>query len=257
MAVGWARFDDATVDEGDLEWVASDQREESAHQRILVVERDPSQARLLCVGLRSRGWIAESVSDRDSNDGHLLVGDYALVVLDLRPTPDDEMILLRAIASHPGQRFIVISDSSDKEWVIRCFNAGVVDFVGKPFALVELLARVQARLRPSATAASISDHVVRRHGLTIHLTRHTADFGGGPVRLSNREFSLLIYLVENEGRIVGREELLLGAWSLPASSRTNLVESYVRRIREKLGMGIVETVYRKGYTFTGREYRDQ
>jgi two-component system OmpR family response regulator len=244
----------AEPDEGTLVWLGhdpDDPRDDWPHQRILVVERDPALSRLLCIGLRSRGWIAHPMTPEGWSPDHVRDNDYALVLVDLRPNPADETLLLHTLAARPGQRVMVMSDTQDKEWTVRCFNAGVVDYLGKPFALVELLARIQTRLRPPALAEPRSEQLLHRGGLTIDVSRRTADCGRGPVKLSNREFVLLEYLMTNEGQVCGREELLSAAWGLSDASSTNLVEAYVRRIRVKLGGGVIATVHRKGYVFVG------
>jgi DNA-binding response OmpR family regulator len=222
--------------------------------RILLVEPDPALARLLCVGLRSRGWTVDPVVGRGWTPSGSATADYALVVLDLAPGTAGETLLLTTLAARPSLRVIVMSDRRDDEWVVRCFNAGVVDFVAKPFVLVELLARVQARLRPPVAPAPMPDHVVRRSGVSIDMTRRTAELGRGPVKLSNREFVLLEHLMVNEGKVCGREELL-STWDLPPTSRTNLVESYIRRLRVKLGEEVIATVYGRGYAFVGATAR--
>jgi DNA-binding response OmpR family regulator len=225
---------------------------ESQHaQRILVVEEDSRLGRLLCIALRSRGWLVHCVTDVAWAEDEMTADDYALLLLDLKSGVEGESLLHRALASRPGQRVMVISDASEKEWIVRCFNAGVVDYLCKPFVVAELLARVQARLRLPAPAAVEPERLTQRGGVTIDLCRHTADLGRGPVRLTNREFVLLEYLMANNGKVFTREELLSSAWGLPFDPSSNLVEVYVRRLRVKLGDDVIETVHRKGYVFAG------
>jgi two-component system, OmpR family, response regulator len=189
------------------------------------------------------------VTDVAWAEDELMADHYALVLLDLSPGIEGETLLHRALSARPGQRVIVISDSSDKQWIVRCFNAGVVDYLSKPFVVAELLARVQARLRFPAPMVAEPDRITRKGGLTMDLCRHTADAGRGAVRLTNREFVLLEYLVSNPGKVLSREEVLSNAWGLAFDPTSNLVEVYVRRLRVKLGDDLVETVHRKGYVF--------
>jgi DNA-binding response OmpR family regulator len=231
---------------------SADPRDLTPAQRILVIEADQRLGRLLCVALRSRGWVVHCVTDASWADDELTADEYALVLLDIAPGIDGEGLLHSALSARSGQRVMVISDSPDKHWIVRCFNAGVVDYLCKPFVIAELLARVNARLRlPAPAQAEKMDRVTRRGGLTMDFCRHTGDVGRGPVRLTNREFVLLEYLASNAGRVFSREELLSSAWGLPFDPTSNLVEVYVRRLRMKLGDDIIETVHRKGYIWGG------
>jgi DNA-binding response OmpR family regulator len=243
---------------GDHDWLdqptPNGRRDEWSPQRILVVEPDPGLARLLCVALRSRGWVVDPIVDPGWTPGDAIADEYALIILDLNPGPAGETVLLTtlaALASSTAQRVFVISDTEDREWVVRCFNAGVVDYLPKPFVLMELLARIQARMRLPVAPTSLPDHVTRRGGVVIDEWRRTADVGRGPVKLSAREFVLLQYLMSHEGQICSREELMSIAWGLPVDPGRTLVEAYVRRVRVKLGSGVIETVHRRGYAFVG------
>ena len=219
--------------------------------RILVIEPDERLGRLLCAALRSRGWVVHCVTDIAWAEDALSADEYALVVFDLVPGVEGETLLHNALSARAGQRVMVLSDSDDKQWIVRCFNAGAVDYLCKPFVVAELIARVQARLRVAAPTVRQAERVTRRGGVTLDFCRHTGDVGRGPVRLTSREFLLLDYLATNQGRVHSREELLSSAWGLPFDPASNLVEVYVRRLRLKLGEDVVETVHRKGYMIGG------
>jgi DNA-binding response OmpR family regulator len=219
--------------------------------RILVIEPDERLRRLILVALRSRGWRVRCVTDLAWVEDELDADDYALVLLDVPPGVESEHLLHTALSARPGQRVMVISESQDKDWIVRCFNAGVVDYLAKPFVVAELIARVHARMRTGASNPQKRERVTRRGGITLDFCRHTGDVGRGPVTLSNREFLLLDFLAMNQGRVHSREELLTSAWGLPYNPASNLVEVYVRRLRVKLGEDVIETVHRKGYTIGG------
>jgi two-component system OmpR family response regulator len=216
--------------------------------RVLVIEPDQRLGRLLLTALRSRGWLVHCVTDVAWVEDEVNADDYALVLLDVAPGVEGETALHTALSARPGQRVMVISDGQDKEWVVQCFNAGVIDYLAKPFVVAELVARVNARLRMPALHSRKAERVARRGGVTLDFCWHTGDVGRGPVRLTNREFLLLDYLTTNAGRVHSREELLTSAWGLAFDPASNLVEVYVRRLRLKLGDDVIETVHRKGYT---------
>ncbi len=191
------------------------------------------------------------VTDAAWAEDALGADEYALIVLDLIAGVEGEALLHAALSARAGQRVMVLSDCEDKQFIVRCFNAGAVDYLSKPFVVAELLARVQARLRVGAPGPQQAERVTRRGGVTLDFCRHTGDVGRGPVRLTGREFLLLDFLAANHGRVHSREELLSAAWGLPFDPASNLVEVYVRRLRLKLGEDIIETVHRKGYTIGG------
>jgi DNA-binding response OmpR family regulator len=140
---------------------------------------------------------------------------------------------------------MVLSALSDVETKVRCFGLGATDYIAKPFALAELLARVRACLR--AAAGHAGDAVLRAAGLALDVRARTADAGSGPVALSPREFLLLQHLMHRAGRVCTRDELLSEVWGYSFDPGTNVVDVYVRRLRAKLGPLAVATVRNTGY----------
>jgi two-component system copper resistance phosphate regulon response regulator CusR len=136
---------------------------------------------------------------------------------------------------------------SDVESKVRCLELGANDYMTKPFALAELLARVRTRLRESGAPAS--DRFLRVGDVTLDLQRQDAELEGSRVALSGREFELLAYLMRRAGTVCSREQLLAGVWDCPFDPGTNVVDVYVRRLRRKLGGGTIETLRNVGYTF--------
>ena len=140
----------------------------------------------------------------------------------------------------------MLSALSDVESKVRCLELGAADYLTKPFALAELVARVWARLRHAGPESG--DGLLRAGGLTLDPHRRTADAGDGPVSLSAREFLLLKHLLLNEGEVCTRAELLEEVWGCSFDPGTNVVDVYIRRLRAKLGADVVETVRHAGYS---------
>jgi DNA-binding response OmpR family regulator len=128
---------------------------------------------------------------------------------------------------------------------VRCLELGASDYLPKPFALAEFLARVRARLRQPAAPPAPRILVAGR--LSLDLVRRTADVGQGPVGLSEREFLLLQHLMRKEGEVCPREELLAEVWGFSFDPGSNVVDVYVGRLRSKLGAELIETVRNVGY----------
>ena len=127
---------------------------------------------------------------------------------------------------------------------VRGLDLGADDYLAKPFAFEELLARVRARLRPGPP---VSASLLRVGGISIDVVRREVTADGRSVNLSAREFSLLQAFVSHPGQTLSRQELLSMAWEMDFDPRTNLVDVYVGYLRRKLGELMIETVRGTGY----------
>ena len=128
---------------------------------------------------------------------------------------------------------------------VRCLDLGAADYLAKPFALEELVARVSARIR--GNDSSSNQRFLRDATLTLDLQRRLALVDGKAIPLSSREFFLLEYLLRHEGRVCTRKQLLEDIWGYTFDPGTNVVDVYVRRLRQKVGSCHIETVRNVGY----------
>jgi DNA-binding response OmpR family regulator len=170
---------------------------------------------------------------------------YDLVILDLlMPGLDGTAVLRGILARKPEQAVMVLSALTATGSKVSALELGAEDYLAKPFAFDELLARVHARLRNAARTASTRLATPR---LTLDVIRREADAGSGPVALAEREFLLLQELMRNAGRTVSKERLLSAVWGYHFEPESNVVDVYVRRVRAKLGAEAVITVRGEGY----------
>lgn len=214
--------------------------------RILVVDDEPRIASFVSRGLEAEGFAVDSASDGRQALRLARKGAYDLMVLDLMlPGLDGVSVLRGTIASRPDQRVLVLSALPDIEAKVKCLELGASDYVCKPFALEELVARVRARLRQPKTPPP--ERVLRGAGIVLDLRRRVADSGGGCVPLSTREFLLLEHLIRKAGEACSREEILASVWGFAYDPGTNVVDVYVRRLRSKLGPDTIQTVRNVGY----------
>jgi two-component system, OmpR family, response regulator len=221
---------------------------DEAQAAILVVDDEPDILRFVARALLGHGFAVECAADGERGLALAQTGRYQLVVLDLVLPGASGLATLRAIkACRPGQAVLVLSALSDVESKVRCLELGATDYLTKPFALVELVARVRARLRE--TAAPPAERLLRVAGVTLDLQRHVAELNGVQVSLPGREFELLAYLMRRAGTVCTREQLLTDVWSCPFDPGTNVVDVYVRRLRRKLGGDAIETLRNVGYAF--------
>ena len=219
-----------------------------AQAAILLIDDEPYILQFITRALVSHGFSVESAVDGEHGIALANSGHFALVVLDLRLPGISGISALRAIkATRAEQPVLVLSAMSDVESKVRCLELGANDYMTKPFALAELLARVRARLRESGP--TLAERFLRVGDVTLDLQRQEAELDGRHVALSAREFDLLVYLMRRAGTVCTREQFLAGVWDCTFDPGTNVVDVYVRRLRRKLGGGVIETLRNVGYTY--------
>jgi two-component system OmpR family response regulator len=216
--------------------------------QVLVVDDEPRIVDFVSRALAAEGFGVDRASDGIRALEMARTGRYQLVVLDLLlPGKDGVSVLEELIEARPEQRVVVLSALADVENKVRCLELGASDYVHKPFALSELVARVRARLRQPASGPG--ERYLELGGVTLDLVRRAADRGDGPVPLSEREFLLLRHLMNAQGRVSTREELLSEVWGDSFDPGSNVVDVCVGRLRSKLGGDVIETVRNVGYRF--------
>lgn len=214
--------------------------------RVLVVDDEPRIVSFISRALTSEGLGVDSAHDGRRALELARSRRYELVVLDLLlPGLDGISVLQGILDFRPEQRVLILSALSDVDSKVRCLELGASDYLPKPFALAELVARVRARLRqPEAPA---TPRLLSAGRVTLDLLRRVADAGSGPVSLSEREFLVLQYLIGKSGEVCTREELLSEVWGYLFDPGSNVVDVYVGRLRSKLGPEVIETVRNVGY----------
>lgn len=216
--------------------------------RILIVEDEARIENFLRRALTSVGFDVTSVADGQAALKACLAEPYDLVLLDLLLPGLDGFSFLEQISKvRPEQEVLVLSALSDVESKVRCFELGAADYVTKPFALAELIARIRTRVRQPRGAAAA--RFLEGGLLTLDLHRRAVLTNGTRIELSTREFLLLEYLMRKDGDVCSRKELLASVWGVTFDPGTNVVDVYVRRLRSKLGNGVIETVRNVGYCY--------
>lgn len=220
-----------------------------ARPRILVVDDEPEIRDFVVRALVADRYAVDSA--RDGADGlrQATARGYGLVILDLvMPETDGRSVLAGLRRDRPDQAVLVLSCLSDVSTKVDCLDLGAKDYLTKPFALAELLARVRVQLRGEHQPHEHQLHEVLRAGqLVLDLGRLQADSGIGPVALTRLEVMLLRELMEHPGRSVPKDQLLATVWGLDFDPGSNVVDVCVRRLRSKLGFDLIETVRGAGY----------
>jgi DNA-binding response OmpR family regulator len=216
--------------------------------RILAIEDEPAILRLLERGLGAAGH--QVVTATSGVDGAILAveDDVDLVLLDISlPELDGHAVLARIRARRPELPVLMLTARDDLDNKVRALEAGADDYLTKPFAFEELVARIRALTR-RADQATATELTVGDVSLDLLGRRATRD--GRLVELSNREFSLLEYLLRNSGRVLNRTQILFAVWEYDADPSSNVVDVYVRYLRRKLGEpSPIATVRGAGYRY--------
>jgi DNA-binding response OmpR family regulator len=222
-----------------------------AATEIVMIEDEPGIGDFVKRGLAARGFEVSCALDGDSGLERALGDRVALVLLDLMlPGRPGLEVLSELVQRRPGLPVIVLTARGQLEDRVEGLNAGAVDYLVKPFMLAELEARIRAQLR-SARQAPVTE--IRAGRLEINLLTRQVLSEGRPVRLSNTEFELLLYLMRNPGRTLTRERILRVVWGYTHDPGTNIVDVYIGYLRRKLGtderLAPIKTVRSLGYRF--------
>jgi two-component system, OmpR family, copper resistance phosphate regulon response regulator CusR len=211
--------------------------------KVLVVEDEDLIASFLLKGLRASGYAVDRASK--GAEALELAGDADLVILDLGLPDMDGLDVLRALRERRiVAPVIVLTARGDIDDRVRGLDLGADDYLPKPFAFDELLARIRARLRPERDRPS---SLLVAGGIELDLLTREASAGGQSVDLTAREFSLLETLLRHPGQVLSREQLLSRVWGLDFDPQSNRVDVYIGYLRRKLGADRIETVRGTGY----------
>jgi DNA-binding response OmpR family regulator len=215
--------------------------------QILVIEDEPRIRAFIARGLEAEGFRVDGAGNGSDGLRHALARTYDAVVLDLLLPGLDGLSVLRELhEQRPELPVVIVSARSDLSTKLRGFGLGASDYLAKPFAFDELVARLRVQLR--AQRPRTDESVVKVGTLTLDLARRQATLGGIVADLSDREFRLLHHLVEHAGEVISRERLLSEVWGYHFDPGSNVVDVCVRRLRKKLGIGSpIETVRHAGY----------
>jgi two-component system, OmpR family, response regulator len=220
-----------------------------AARRVLVIEDDAETAGQLADCLRAGGYAADLAGDGARALDLARAADYAVMTVDrLLPKLDGLEVIRRLRGDGIVVPALIISALGEVDDRIRGLRAGGDDYLVKPFAFAEMLARVDALARRSAAVAR--DTLLRVGNLEVDLLTRTARRRGREIELLPREFRLLEFLVRKAGEVVSRSMLLQHVWDLHFDPTTNVIDVYVGRLRKKLDGGdypLIHTVRGVGF----------
>ncbi len=221
--------------------------------RILIVEDDRKIREFLEQSLREAGFAADGLSDAASALASAVEGPYDALVVDLGLPDMDGLDLIDGLRRRGVDTpVLILSARRSVDDRVRGLERGGDDYLPKPFAVAELLARLRALIRRSAARGTETEATaIRVADLEIDLLRHEARRRGERLPVSPREFQLLEYLARNPGRVLTRTMILDHVWQMRFDPSTNVVDVHIHRLRAKVDRGgwppLIHTVRAVGY----------
>jgi len=208
--------------------------------RVLVVEDDASIRSVLVRGLTEEGFAVDQAADGEVGLAKALDPAYDLIILDLVLPKRDGLSLLRWLRSQEIATPVLILTARDAvPDRIRGLDVGADDYLIKPFAFEELLARIRALLRRSRR---VFDPVLRVGPLVLDRAARRVAWNDANIELSNREFSILEYMMQHPGEVLSRTRIYEHVWNEQMEAMSNVIDVHVKQIRRKLARAGAETV---------------
>ena len=220
--------------------------------RILAVEDEPAILRMLERGLTGAGH--QVITASNGEDGAILAIEESvdIVLLDISlPELSGHEVLSRIRARRPELPVLMLTARDDLDNKVRALDGGADDYLTKPFAFDELLARIRALTRRSDQASGTQLEV---GDVRLDVLARRAWRGERVIELSNREFTLLEYLLRHPSQVLSRTQILFAVWEYDADPSSNVVDVYIRYLRRKLGEpSPITTVRGSGYRYDPTE----
>jgi DNA-binding response OmpR family regulator len=220
--------------------------------RILIIEDDERLARIMERVLRQEHFDVDHAADGESGLQSALTGIYDALIVDwMLPVKDGVQLIRELRAEHVDTPVLMLTARGELPQRVQGLDAGADDYLGKPFAFEELLARLRALTRRAERP--ILDPRINIGAVVIDLSAHSVARDGKPIELSPREFALLETLLRNRGQVLSRDQLLERVWGYDSDPQGNIVDLYVHYLRRKLDPDgqdaepVIRTVRGSGY----------
>jgi two-component system OmpR family response regulator len=217
--------------------------------RILVIEDDPTVGQYVKRGLEEHRWAVDLMTDGEEGERRASSEAYDLVILDMRLPGKSGLDVLQSLRAKGFERPVLVLTAQDAvDAKVTTLRAGADDYVTKPFAFEELLARVEALARRPRALAS---PVLRVGDLEIDQATHAVKRGGVPIEVTPKEYTVLEYLARHAGRVMSRTLITEYAWGYHFDPGTNIVDVVINHLRKKIDAGhdrrLITTVRGVGY----------
>ncbi len=227
-------------------------------EKILVVEDESKIARFIELELKHEGYEVEIAYDGRNGLEKAEEGDFDLIILDLMLPLMSGIEVCRRIRKFSNIPIIMLTAKDDISDKVTGLDSGADDYITKPFAIEELLARIRATLKRKTMASKESQpELISAGKLILNKLQHKVTYDGEEVFLSKKEYDLLLYLMENRGIVLDREKLIENVWGYDFIGDTNVTDVYIRYLRSKIdqkyGIPFIKTIRGVGYIFESQD----
>ena len=200
--------------------------------KILVIEDDPTVGQFVKRGLEEQRWVVDLVTDGETGERAAASGAYDVVILDMRLPGKNGLDVLHSLRSRDFERPVLVLTAQDAvDAKVEALRAGADDYVTKPFAFEELLARVEALARRPRAMAS---PVLKVADLVLDLDTREVHRGNRAIELTPKEYTVLEYLMRHAGRVMSRTLITEYAWGYHFDPGTNIVDVVINHLRKKI-----------------------
>lgn len=222
--------------------------------KILIVEDEEKIARFVELELMHEGYEVDKAFDGRTGLDKALTGNYSLIILDIMLPKLNGLEVLRRVRKEYQTPVIMLTARDAVMDKVAGLDAGADDYLTKPFAIEELLARIRVALKRK-NIVEFETRKMTIGDVTLDVDRHEVSVKGGQVELTNREFELLHVLMENKGIVMDREKLINQVCGYDFVGETNTIDVYIRYLRAKIddryGIKLISTVRGVGYVIKG------
>jgi len=220
--------------------------------KILIVEDEPKFARFMEMELTHEGYEVTKAFDGRTGLELAESNEFDLILLDIMLPGLNGMEVLRRLRRTSSVPVIMVTARDSVIDKVSGLDSGADDYITKPFAIEELLARIRTALRKTGMVGAVNESKILTAGdLRLDVGRRQVTYQGQPIELTKREFDLLQFLLENKGMVISREVLLDRVWGYDYQGETNVVDVYIRFLRGKIddvfNIKLISTVRGVGY----------
>lgn len=215
-----------------------------------MVEDADRIASFVIKGLQAHGYQVHHVKSGEEALSIVRVAQFDLMILDIGLPGIDGFEVLNTLRGTGNEMPVIVLTARDSvDTTVASFEGGADDYIGKPFAFDELLVRVKSRLRKPVSEARVDNEIVEGD-VALNIATRVVRVGTKEHELTAREFTMLEFLMRNAGQVISREQLLSRVWSFDHDPGSNVVDVYIRYLRQKLGAEHIQTVRGVGYRFS-------
>lgn len=216
--------------------------------KILIVEDEANIARFVALELEHEGYETKSIADGREALEEIQQNDYDLIILDVMLPSLNGIEVLRRLRQVKQTPVIILTARDQIVDKVAGLDLGANDYMTKPFAIEELLARIRVNIKKQTQPPR---NVIEYGKLKVDVESHVVTYGNDAVDLTKKEFDLLVYLLSNRNVVISREQALDAVWGFDFYGNTNVVDVYIRYLRSKIddvyGVTVIRTVRGSGY----------